>query len=203
MSYEPIASADHADRGPLRLLEQFKEKPLLEALLRSYLTQIQNVEDCAWEVIYARNIETGVGDQLDKIGEIVGRERLGLEDDEYRLAIRCQIRINRSSGKPTDIQVITEMTLDDAWTFEYREFYPARIQITIVELVTFSLRLLLDNLRAAKMGGVALDIVYSTELPEESFTLAPSTSYVIDEDLGFGSTTTPATGGYLATVTGV
>lgn len=211
MAYDPVQSKDHLERGLPRLLEQFKEKGKLTALLTSYLKQIQFLEDCVWEVVFARTIETATGILLDHIGAIVGRKRFGLNDVDYRIAIRAQIRINRSSGRPEDVIAVANLSVPIGYTVEYNEFYPASIQVDIIEIVTFTVRVLIDNLRAAKAGGVRLNVVYTYAEPSETFTLAsgvdvdgnPIVAYETSALLGFGSTTDATLGGKLASVTGI
>lgn len=211
MTYDPIKSTDHIERGPLRFLEQFKEKAKLQALLVSYLRQIQLLEDCVWEVIFARTIEDAQGLTLDFIGAIVGRKRLALTDDDYRIAIRAQIRINRSSGTPEDIIAVTDLSIPASASFTYSEHYPAAITIDVLNTVAFTIKVLVDNLRAAKAGGVRLNLVYSYSPPEETFTLAsgvdgdglPVVAYETSSLLGFGSTTDAALGGKLTSVIGI
>jgi hypothetical protein len=199
VSYSPYRSRDHMDRAPRRFIEQFKDKPKLAAILTSYIRQIQNLEDCAWEVIESRTIASS-GKSLDSIGRIVGRKRYGLSDADYRIAIRAQIRINRSSGTAEDIIAVAKLSLPD-YTIEYLEHYPASIQVNAVGAALFTIGMVVANLRAAKMGGVRLGFVYSFVDPSETFTLSSDTAYETDEDQGFGSSADATLGGQFASVT--
>jgi hypothetical protein len=104
---EPIK--DHVEEGRGLLLEQYKGKPRLDALLASYTRQVQKLEDAVWSVILGRMLENAVGVQLDKIGKIVGQPRLGEPDVRYRMLIQVRIAINRSSGYPDEIVNIVRL----------------------------------------------------------------------------------------------
>ena len=94
---------DHVAEGRGLLLEQYRGKPRLDALLGAYTRQVQKLEDGIWSVILGRMLENAVGVQLDKIGKIVGQKRLGEPDIRYRMLIQVRIAINRSSGYPDEI----------------------------------------------------------------------------------------------------
>ena len=95
--------ADHVEQGRALLLEQYRGKPRLDALLAAYTRQVQKLEDAIWSVILGRMLENAAGVQLDKIGKIVGQKRLGEPDVRYRMLIQVRIAINRSSGYPDEI----------------------------------------------------------------------------------------------------
>lgn len=79
-------------------IEKFKDKPRLLALTTAYIEQIQDLEDAFYQLITDRTIETAVGTQLDGIGSIVGEDREGRDDSDYRLAIRVRILLNLTDG---------------------------------------------------------------------------------------------------------
>lgn len=185
MTYAPQQSTDHADRGPLRLLDQFKNKPKLVGLLRSYLKEIQKIEDAAWEVLYYRTILNGFGIVLDRIGKIVGRPRNSLIDSDYKIALRAQIRINRSSGTPEDIISVAVLSLPVGFGFLYHETYPAAIIASIPQQVTFNILVLFQNLTLCKLGGVRIQLEYTTDPPGEWFLWAPNNVAVTDTAHGW------------------
>lgn len=196
-------STDHEERARAKLLDQFQDKAYLEAVLRAFIFQVQRLEDCAWEVILLRNIDTGEGVQLDAIGRIVGRSRLGLDDPDYRIALRAQIRINRSSGRPEDLIDVTRLSIPAGFTFTYDEPGTAVIAVEIVEEVTFNILVLIGNLIRAKAGGVRLFLDYTSSPREDTFTFAPysvGAPDVTDLTRGFGNEGDTDLGGDFATV---
>jgi len=196
MAYNPTRERDHVQKGLAKFLEQFKGKPVLASVLGSWLAQIQKLEDAIWEVILIRGIELSEGIGLDHIGNIVGRKRLGLEDPDYRVALRAQIRINRSSGTPEDVIAVTELSLPpEGFSFEYEEEYPATVLIQVNEQVSFLITVLFDNLVRAKDGGVRLFLLYIAHEQGNSFRFASSAESESDPAQGFGNVLDPSTGG--------
>src|SRR4051812_30105086 len=91
---------DHEDRHSRRLVQQFKEKPFLDALIRAVGAEAQAVEDAAWEVFTEWGIDDAEGAQLDVTGRLLVQPRtMSLDDDPaYRLQLKARIRVLRSSG---------------------------------------------------------------------------------------------------------
>lgn len=193
--YAVPRSTDHSDRGVARFVEQFRYKPRLEALTRSYLRRVQELEDAVWEVVAYRYLETAEGYQLDRIGRIVGRGRGSLSDDDYRIAVRGQIRINRSCGTPEDLIAVTRLSAPTGTVFVYGELYPATVIMSIVGAAVWNVAVLFNNLRRTKSGGVRLFLTYSLADPSNTFTFAPGSVPVADAARGFGSSAAPGAGG--------
>lgn len=91
--------------GLARLLQQFKDKPRLAALLSSWLDEFQANEDAAFTLYYNRLLQNGVatGDILTKIGKLVGQGSEGLSDASFILLIKARIKTNRSTGRREDL----------------------------------------------------------------------------------------------------
>jgi len=94
---------DHVARAKSLLIEQLKPRPKINALVEAFVSPAQELENMLSDLLRFRSIDTAVGAQLDIIGEIVGQERGGRTDAEYRAAIRARIQINNSSGTPEDV----------------------------------------------------------------------------------------------------
>jgi hypothetical protein len=119
----------HIEEAKANLIEQFKNKPNLAALSDAYVEQIQDLEDVYFQLIDDRTLDTAVGVQLDGIGQIVGEERKGLNDDDYRIRLKARIRINLSSGTAEELYRILELLVQN--NIEIEEFYPAAIVIRL------------------------------------------------------------------------
>lgn len=119
--------SNHVSTGLLRLIEQFKNKPTLSSLISSYLVGVQRLEDALYSLLAERNIWTATGTQLDGLGLIVGAERGGDNDDEFRERILVTVLINASHGSPEDIIGIF-YSLTNA-EIELSEFQPAAISV--------------------------------------------------------------------------
>lgn len=190
--------SDHVDRALSRLLEQYKGKPVISAILTAVARQIQGAEDAAWDVWLRTQMATATGAQLDEVGDIVGQAREGRDDDTYRVWIAARIRLNSSSGTIGEI-IDVFMPLLPGATLSIREWFPAAFSLTVSDMV-FTPALasqFTELLRAAKAGGVRAFLEW-TETPEvATFTLRDAAAPDVTV-LGLGTVADPTTGGRLA-----
>ena len=182
---------DHEGRVS-RLIEQFKHKPNLEALIRSYLKQVQDLEDALFEIILARNVDTAIGVQLSTIGKIVRQPRTTSDDERFRTAIRARIAINLSDATAEDLIKIAKLLLVDGETFALRDEPPAQLRVTIFDpLTSADADLVHALLELADAAGVRLLLQWQS-------TLTAATDKLL-----LGSTVgSPTTGGTLGTTVG-
>lgn len=134
---------DHAGVALSRLPQQYKDaikkypafwQPGLasgwEGLLQSFISPAQNFETIANEMLNERGLLTGEGVNLDRIGQIVGQSRDGLDDDAYRGTITAQIAENNSDGTAANLLAIADLLLGpELRDLSIREFYPAKARI--------------------------------------------------------------------------
>lgn len=126
MSLNPIS--DHIERALEELPSQFKNKINWEKFINVLIKPIQELEDVFQDLLLLRALDTAFGRQLDGIGDIVGLDRNGRNDDEYRYALRFKIFINSSSGEPeTLIKALKYFT--EANYVKYDPLYPAAFQM--------------------------------------------------------------------------
>ena len=192
---------DHCADGLELLLSQFQNKPRLAGVLCAFLESVQEVEDAAWQLLTERDLDSAVGAQLDQLGRLVGEERQGRTDGQYRPFVRARILINRSNGRGEELLTILRVVLGDAVALRLREEYPAAFTVVVSELGALTPDTLIRLLRQAKAAGVRVLLEYSLVAPEEAFTFATASSVELDPARGFGSTFDPAVGGALAGVT--
>jgi hypothetical protein len=167
---------DVVGEGLNRLINQWKDKPVVQGLLKSYLENIQPLEDASFQLLDERGIHSAIGEQLDILGLLVGELRRGREDEEYRQAILNRIALNKSDGTPEVIleilSAITLTPLPHLW-----EHYPANIHAFVDRNVSnetaatlgdaspagVSTRLMFDRLgnsfRGADIVSAAFDLV--------------------------------------------
>ena len=124
----------HVTEALVNLLEQFKNKPKMAALLTAYVNQIQDIEDAFYGLMLGRWLDNAEGTQLDGLGDIVGESREGRYDEDYRLAIRARIKINLCEGTPEQILEIFWAMTDSA--LQIKDYYPAAFVLTILEAIT-------------------------------------------------------------------
>lgn len=113
----------------------FVDKPRFRALLASWLTEGQEIEDAFWQLLLRRidNPDTR-GITLDFIGKIVGQERGFLLDDEYKIFLTARIKANRSSGKlPQLIDILALLVTGEitAYTWTKDLLFVIREQLVI------------------------------------------------------------------------
>lgn len=94
-----------------RNLDQFKELPNWTTLLTALATQLQELEDEAYNFISILDIKNKTGETLSRIGKLVGEPRpiTGLastDDTYYKLLIYARIAANSSYGRIGDIIAI-------------------------------------------------------------------------------------------------
>lgn len=116
MDYESIALS--------RLTGFFEAKPRVRGVVGSLPQQLTILEAVANQVKNERSIDTAIGIQLDKVGDIVGEKRRGRDDETYRQAIKFRVFVNVSKGRPSDLIQAT-LTLTQADDVQYLESYPA------------------------------------------------------------------------------
>ena len=102
---------DHLQQAINRLISQYRDRPNINALLKTMVDRIQSVEDTLFDFYGKRlDINVAVGEQLNQIGELVGQDRLGYKDDFYRILIFSKIGINTSQGTVPDLIDIAEIS---------------------------------------------------------------------------------------------
>jgi hypothetical protein len=163
------STAGHVEIGLGRLIERFKGKPNVEAFLRSYLEEIQELEDALWFVIFGRMPDYAEGDALDKLGKIVGRARDGLPDDLFRLYIKAQIRVNRSNGTPVDLIEIVQLI--EPALFRLLEYPTASLLIYFLEPLAsgYAGQAVPKLLKAGRAAGVSLLVTMPTDADRGAF----------------------------------
>lgn len=112
-----------------RLLEQYKNKPNLAAIITAFIDQIQDVENETFAIIDMRAIDLAYGEHLDNIGSIVDVDRDGMSDADYRIAIYVKIGQNTSQTDPEKIISIYQLLTNGTW-IHYVNLTDANIQLT-------------------------------------------------------------------------
>ena len=200
---DPTRIDDHLSIGLSNLLTQFRGQPNIQGILRSYLTQLQEIEDVAISLIDERYVDTATGVQLDGIGTIVGEPRAGRSDVDYRVAIKGRIRANAANSRIEDILELFVLLLP-GFTFTLSEGTEASFLIEINEALTPvtdpSPGVLNAQLQIAKGGGVRASLIYGTFDSDERFAFAPGDVLVPSATQGYADDTPVTLGGHYADV---
>ena len=176
--------AAHTEKALLRIPEYLKEKDNFAALLSAIIDPIQDIEDATFDVLTGRTIDVAVDAQLDRLGSIVGRDRDGLSDDDYRRYIRAQIATNNSEGTTNEILTIARLVIYDV---------DVALQVLPQAPASFVLRasgaavsadvaaIVAEFVGAAKSAGVRAIVEWSAVAPTAAFCFANGPG------LGFGA----------------
>jgi hypothetical protein len=124
---DPIT--DHVQRAQDRLIYRFR-KPNILALVASYASEVQELEDAITALRAMRVLATSEGVYLDVLGAIVGQPRQGRSDPHYRLWIAARAMANRSSGTTEQVIAIVKKLVGSA-RITVRDEPPAGFSITI------------------------------------------------------------------------
>jgi len=125
-----IKFKDQVLSGLGKLIYQWQNKPNVVGLLTSYMESVQGVEDTFEQLLKERSLDTAIGAQLDVLGLIIGEDRKGRSDADYRLALKLRVAINKSDGtEPVVTSLIKQITSADTATFE--DVYPAGVKYTL------------------------------------------------------------------------
>lgn len=93
-----IERIDHKAQAEELMLSQFEDSPNIMALVKSWLTPLQGLEDTLLDFIEGNGITNATGEMLDIIGSWMGVERQGRLDNEYRTAILGRAIIEGMDG---------------------------------------------------------------------------------------------------------
>jgi hypothetical protein len=170
-----------------------------EKLIATYITQLEELEVAYFQLIDERTVETAVGEQLNVIGALVGEDRFGRDDEDYRVAIKGRIRLNLSSGTTEDIIAVIASQLGATQITITEDSYPAHFEVFIPDTLavlgasvasageTFPL-VTLDELVVRVDGGTAQTIIFdAADFADITQATAAEVASVIDLNLAGGN----------------
>lgn len=176
----------------------FRNKTNWTALLTIFAAPFQEVYDALLQLQDERDLENSVGDQLDVLGAILNKRRMGADDDTYRIRLGAQIRLIKSSGTQPELLDLLDALLDGSYLFT--PYYPASFVIEAVPALTASQASEFGAIiQAGKVAGVRGFLVYSLANDDATFQCASGDSSETDTATGFADDA-QTTGGALADV---
>jgi len=177
-------------------------QPLFQALLATYLTEVQTLENAYWDLYIGTMLPAAAGDALDMLGGLVGEPRQGRTDAEYRLWITARTRLLQSNGTPPDLLALARAVLPAAVTTRLLEFYPGTITVELIGPVDLKTAGQLGAMyKQAKAAGVRIETISSVVDPGLVFTLGDA-ALAPELDVQRGtSDVDQLVGGVLASVT--
>lgn len=193
-----------ANRAEARLLDQFKRKPRIVAMLRALIgAGVQDVHDIAYRMLVSRWLDTALGAQLDRLGWVIGMPRSGWPDETYRKILGAQVLVLRSDGTVPALLAVLRALGATLSGVQHRDYGTAAATIRTVDdwdVGNISSRTVADLLVRAKPAAVRLLVEHPGGELAESFTFATTSSPERDELLGAGDTLDATVGGVLAGV---
>lgn len=110
---------NHVERFKARLTELFASGTNWNAVVESFVGEVQGIEDAAFDLLTFRHIDDAFGFRLDQWGELLNEEREGLTDEEYRSVLRARLIADLSNGRRDDfIRLLQELTGSENITVE-------------------------------------------------------------------------------------
>lgn len=212
MSSSPVQNTDRFDSGVALLIDHFQSKENFVSLFSTYAEQTQELEDTFFDLFNGFQLDTAEGAQLDAIGEIVGADRGGLSDTNYRFRIRARVLLNVTSGTPNQILAIVAAVLagasfPSAITFSYTPYYPASFLIELFSTLdnvddTLANEIALALIEATP-AGVQSALIYSNNPDNNTFTFADGATPDADIPRGFRSLSGAAGGTWAGVISNV
>jgi hypothetical protein len=188
---------DHVASGLALLPTQFR-KPLIEALLTSWLVQLQSIEDASWQLL-TDTLASAVGFQLDQLGQVLGLSRGTLTDFYFRQVLSALVLARRSRGTVEDLYAVMSWLFTGMLPSTMLEG-AASVVIELHDPIQYDGAKALFVLKVAKAGGIALQLISPPVAESELFTFA-SSGLLAESDSARGfSDTAQLTGGQLTGV---
>lgn len=144
----------------------------IEKLLSIIANPAQAVEDALQQLKSERFVDTAIGEQLDIIGRIVGQDREGLSDDDYRRYIRARIAANNSDGTIEDLLTVAFLVVyDEAAQLQIDNQGVATVVLRVnsIALTTTVADILVKFLGLAATAGVRVILEYCDQAPATWF----------------------------------
>lgn len=166
------------DDAIARLPHQYRGTPEApsneERILRAVLAPLVETAE-AIGAILAMTVDNERGVWLDDDGELVGRPRNGVTDDEsYRRYVRAQIATNQSDGLIDDVLKVADLVIgDSAATLALRNEGAAAYTLEVggVALPDTVARVVIELMIKATTGGVRPVLQYAISPPAQVYRL--------------------------------
>lgn len=155
---------DHIGRAFRRLLSQYRSKPRIVAFVRALARAANVCEEELFSVLISFDIDNANRNRLEIWGSLVGEQRGGLTDDEYRRFIKARMLVNTSNGTPDELIRILE-TVTYPSEVSYRDCFPACYMITALrgtpmsDIVARRVGRLMIQAKPAGIGCIVIEAV--------------------------------------------
>lgn len=125
---------NHADLARARLVTQFRGSVSLGQMLDVLTAQVQELEGVIFSLLATLAIDGSAGEQLDRIGAVIGIGRAAMTDAQYRAVLHAQILVNRASGTTEELIAVLRAVLRAYEDNAVRtvERYPGAVYFNVV-----------------------------------------------------------------------
>lgn len=147
------------------LYSQYKgdRSPNLQAVIDAFSKPQNEIEQVLSDLYTQLDLDSAIGEQLDGLGQIIGLPRNGLNDDDYRTALKFKIQLNKSFGQP-ELLISALRFFTNSTIVELFESYPAGLFAFING--TTGLEKLTTNMNRLALGGV--DFMYIAQVDSDT-----------------------------------
>lgn len=176
----PAYIFDHVEAALAELVSRL-DHPFIQALVRIFAEELQEIEDVLFALVVERFLDAAVGAQLDQWAKVVGERRDGFNDEELRDFIRARILSNLSNGEAPRLTTILSLLMRSD-NVRYAPVYPAAMAFDYIRSTPSSearRTRVKAQMETVAPAGVAIDAI--VEAPEGYFGFADD-----PDALGFG-----------------
>lgn len=172
--------ADYIQQLTDDIIEQFKGKPNIAAIMEAVAVQLQDVADFYTALRDERSLHTAIGKQLDGSGDIVVLNRaeagqmasynnpgeaISLDDELYRKFLIFKVLKNTSISTYPDIIKSFKMFWDKPLYYSENPEEPATMTFRTGTLTPEDNASLILNAPIIRAAGVGINIIATTETP--------------------------------------
>ena len=105
------------------------DKNSYQTFIEIFTEELSLILDSIKGILNSKDIDNNSGVWLDYIGKIIGVKRKGLQDEDYRIALKLRILINNSSGTTEEVQDIVKSFTKSSHTLVGK--YPESLSGTV------------------------------------------------------------------------
>lgn len=156
------------------ITSQYKGSPKYLKYVKKTLDMISPIVDCLNSFVDIFNLENAKGDQLDKLGDIVGISRIlpldnpdipsVLDDNTYKSVIRCKILFNQWDGTNEGLLEILKSVLPGIpIAFDDNQDMSISIVILTNSVDDTTKSLISNGYIIPKPAGVSVNYIYSSD----------------------------------------
>lgn len=113
-----------------RLLRPW-DRERIRALVEAFGAGAQAQEEMSWDVLVSTGLDEATGDALDQWGELVGEQRGGLSDSDFRQFILARMLVNRSSGLIDELLEILDVATQPNVGVWHQNNFPAGFYLVV------------------------------------------------------------------------